>query len=387
MATTSTQHVTPTEHVVSRVDSYDAQRRRDARRAGTLLARTALPIAFGLEQRSILLFAVDKTLTLRVRVDDGPWTVASLADVTAALTKPMTAAVAADKQAAKAVTALIPKDSFDLSRQMTVNQNVPFSARFGVLTDLLSRRFWLAENLAATSLPVWAGAAGVTLDSSGMPTHDAVKRWLTVFADDAGLSAAGFDRDMHKAMRTCTVALDRCLHPTSESGWVDRNHAFDLSEALNGLASVYEMIDPLLRDRVKLTGAVSAAYSTRRDGNKTVRLVQPIGVKAGKDVIVLADDGTGRVGRAVLRNYTVADDVLYAVLNYRRGDTGFDIIDSAAATNSSFLIASSEAPFMAAPAATFTRWGGKTVSDKHPAPRTREVPAYVALAGWQVPTS
>lgn len=300
--------------------------------------------------------------------------------VSRAFRDPQAGAIALDRTAANAMTALVGDDDLALALCVAGHRAAPVSPRYVELAAACDARFWAPAGMDAESGDAWLAAFGAA------PSEARQVAALTAAGSEQSAEFGSYASGVEALIADAMTELDSALHPGSAPGdkaWVDRNYAFELAEALREYVTCLAACDPATRTRGLLSGDLARAEVTGAwNSSARLRLSAPVSVKAGDDVIVMLPDGRVRPGPATcaLARYAVEGDYLYADLNQASRGSGLDVV-RAAGEGAEVLIGNVKPPFGSVPRKAFTRWSGKSVSDRHRPPRKRTVPSYIVLAG------
>lgn len=303
---------------------------------------------------------------------------ASVADIDGAYRAPQYVAMPVDRAALKAMIALCAKAGDEhqaIARLLDFSQRMPLSSNLVVLTEVLTRKFWIQPDLDASSIKDWRTAFKLAYSTASL-------RWLAgqVFNE------AGMTGKQSVYRKNMFEAEDRANDKVVHWGAANAMAVYEASNSVSETWGAYERIDTTLRYRYLVTGEVARATPISVHGTMVVcALSTPFKVREG-EVLVTDEGDEGQVVRPVQLAALGYEDRLIGSFtgaksnSKRRVSDGLPTMLAAHAARDSVLITGS--PFMGVGSFTpsVKRW--TTRDEAEQAPRVeRDVPLDVSLAG------
>jgi hypothetical protein len=271
-----------------------------------------------------------------------------------------------------------------LGYQLRAVRRLPASTRVGILTDLLSQKFWMPEGQKPDSIAAWKQALNVT---AGGPRGVIEMVKLAGSSEQSiGTAAPLLGKAVAELRKHDKTAWEKAASNSDESAIAGFLAAEKAAEAALALTA----FDTIGRHEVATDGSSAriAPFATTANSNVLAEISQPCRIKPGKKVELLSVTTSEKAGTAELVTITY-DPSRGLVGEFRPANSSakdptenksFSPLYRAPGEGTEFIMATK--PFFGG-MATFQGSSGRRWTDPQgpPRPPKRDVPIDVVFAG------
>lgn len=200
----------------------------------------------------------------------------------------------------------MPSNDFkSLTRRLRISRGLPGSVKLPVLTEALTTRYWMQDELAENKVEDWAEAFGLT--GQKLPT---IMRSLIGLASQGRTTGAlGYEKTVKGMMDLETRLMGNCQY----SGISTDIYVYQMLEAFNAKANGLKALDPGLLALHAMDGqACKLVPMNVAHGSFTASVSSPFKLKEGREVRLT--DGIS-IAATKLESLRFGGGVLHAVLD------------------------------------------------------------------------
>ncbi len=266
-------------------------------------------------------------------------------------------------------------DHAPTARRIRYSLRAATSSRIVVLTESLSRKYFLPADQDATAIGAWCR----TFNLPGPDAQIAPSLLVLLNKVTSGESSSQLSQSALKALLASeSEAFDSLYYSGARSAAT----AFRASSKIADAWTCIEKTDAILRSRYLSDGSVVVATPLRRKGPVECLLSTPVQLKQGDRVLVGNDSSAGfdADGRAKLVRLEITDEGMIGSFDAVKGKgAAFSLFDNALSNGQRLLVTAE--PFLGMrsprPAGTWFARDCASMTDV----QLRDVPLDVALAG------